>query len=216
MDTVIFQPHVTGNASTVVGTLNYSYFLFDSSGDVTPVSGTTYLEGAVSGGATPKPSPSPSVAPVACLPSDPGDPGQATPTPSADIVNGIVHVRPHITPSDILGICRKLWAGVHSELSPPQVYPLVFNEEHFVKQHLVGVVNSPLVSVETAIAIYINALAVADTNFPEDIPSVGQQYTIPFNDEGTEINLTFRLYFVQGGSKTVAGPYLSVGTVFVK
>jgi hypothetical protein len=82
----------------------------------------------------------------------------------------------------------------------------VFNEDHFAPR-LVKQIRSPLSAVEAAIALDLQAHALADGGFPEDLQS--KEFTILFDDEGTPVTIVYRPYFLPDSNT------ISVGTVFV-
>jgi hypothetical protein len=112
--------------------------------------------------------------------------------------------RSELQPQDIGGFCRFLWGELKSHST--QIYPVVFNEEHFAKR-LSRKIKASIRDAENAIADDLQTKANADPNFPEDMPSNGR-FRILFDDDGTPVTLEYRVELVRG-------TYLSVGTVFV-
>jgi hypothetical protein len=113
----------------------------------------------------------------------------------------------------LAGFCKWLWGTITRSLQPPQVYQVQFRRDHFVVQHLQGVVQSSEAAVEAAIVADIQAHAAADNGYPESQLSGGShEYIIPFNDNGNLINLAYRAYLWQSPN----GPVISIGTVYKK
>lgn len=144
----------------------------------------------------------------ACALDDPADP---TNDPATGSSVSRVPLAASRSPGDIASFCRKLWGFLKRLTAPPQIYPVIFREDHFVAQHLQGVVSSSVSQVEAAVVADIQSRAVADPDFPEsELSSHSQTYTIAFNDNGTMITLAYRVYLYQSSN----GPTLSVGTVY--
>jgi hypothetical protein len=144
----------------------------------------------------------------ACALDDPADP---TNDPATGSSVYRVPATASRAPSDVAGFCRKLWGFLKRLTAPPQIYPVIFREDHFVAQHLQGVVSSSVSQVEAAVVADIQSRAAADPDFPESqLSTQSQTYTISFNDNGTVITLAYRVYLYQSSN----GPTLSVGTIY--